>query len=59
MGRAIERVREETTSTAEKKGEETHLWQNKAISQTPPEAPEVQSNEKGAGEVGTICKFIC
>lgn len=42
---------EETTPTAEKKGEDTYLWQNKAISQTPPEAPEVQSNEKGAGEV--------
>lgn len=52
-------MREETTSTAEKKEEDTHLCQNKAISQTPPGAPEVQSNEKGAGEVGTICKFIC
>lgn len=47
------------TFTAKKKGEETHQWQNKAISQTPPEAPEVQSNEKGAEEVSAICKFTC
>lgn len=59
MGRGREGVKEETTFTAKQRGEEIHLWQNKAISQTPPEAPEVQSNEKGAGEVRTICKFIC
>lgn len=59
MGRRIEGVKEETTFTAKKRGEKIHLWQNKAISQTPLEEPEVQINEKGTGEVSTICKFIC